>query len=100
MLTRIAKIAKHTGLTVEDLWCHRINCPGRSGRGRWASSEIVWMNFRVHELFWGIFAGSLAAAAAPAARAIFVRPWTVIYTTIAATMVEAVTVGRAHPPRP
>ena len=33
--------------------------------------RIVWMNFRVDELFWGIFAGFLAAAAAPAARAIF-----------------------------
>jgi hypothetical protein len=48
----------------------------------------------------GIFAGSLAAAAAAAARAIFVRPWTVTYITIAATMVEAVTVGRPHSPRP
>jgi hypothetical protein len=43
--------------------------------------------------FGGIFAGSLAAAAAPAARAVFVRLWTVTTLTIAATMVEAVTVG-------
>jgi hypothetical protein len=52
--------------------------------------RVVWVNFRARELSWGVFAGSVAAAVAPGARAGFVRLWTIIYSKLPTSVADQV----------